>query len=77
MIPANSGAGGTSPRKCSICGRELNLFNCASIQWIPPEIVENDYGEIDFLCPNCFLMLRATYNAYVSQFQEDDSYETS
>lgn len=76
MGGVNSGAGGTSPRKCSICSRELNLFNCASIQWIPPEIVENDYGEIDFLCPNCFLMLRATYNAFVSQFQEGDSDET-
>lgn len=72
MDPANNGAGGKSPRICSMCSRELNLFNCASIQWIPPEIVSDDYGEIDFLCPQCYLMLHSVYKTFCQQFQEDE-----
>lgn len=75
MNPANSGAGGYTPRKCSVCSAELNLFNCASLQWIPPEIVDEDYGEIDFLCPTCYLMFRSMFNTVVSQFKEEDSDE--
>lgn len=69
------GVGEQSPRRCSICNRELNLFNCASVQWIPPEIVDDNYGEIDFLCPQCFLMLRGVYNTFVEQMGADENGE--
>lgn len=75
MVAANSGAGGQSPRRCTICGRELNLFNSASLQWIPPEIVDADYGEIDFLCPTCYLMFKSVYNSIKEQFEEGNNDE--
>lgn len=67
-MTANTIGAGGNPRDCQICKTELNLFTACSVTWTGNQDFLPDLSEINFLCPTCFAMLRATYNSYVESF---------